>query len=52
VVRPKTEKKRVNFYLTEIQVKKMRGISEKLGLSVSEIIRRAIDEYLGRQKKK
>jgi hypothetical protein len=52
VVRPKTGKKRLDFYLTETQVEKMKALSEKTGLSVSEHMRRAIDEYLDRQKKK
>lgn len=37
--------KRMNFYLAEIQVKRLKSISKKTGLSASEILRRAIDEY-------
>jgi len=37
--------KRMNFYLAEIQIKRLKSISKKTGLSASEILRRAIDEY-------
>jgi predicted DNA-binding protein len=37
---------RVGLYLTELQVKKLKVISKKTGLTVSEIIRRIIDEGL------
>jgi predicted DNA-binding protein len=36
---------RRNFYLSEIQLKRLNTMSKKLGLSASEILRRAIDEY-------
>jgi predicted DNA-binding protein len=39
---------RVGFYLTDIQIKDLKKLSQKTGLTVSEHIRRAIDEYLGR----
>ena len=38
--------KRTNIYLSEIQAKKLKVIGKKLGLGVSEIIRRMIDEAL------
>lgn len=44
--------KRVNFYLSEIQIKRLIDLSKKTGLSMSEILRRAIDEYWERQKGK
>ena len=44
--------KRVGFYLTEVEIKRLRMVSKKTGLSVSELIRRAIDEYLERYEKK
>jgi predicted DNA-binding protein len=44
--------KRVNLYLAEIQIKRLKGLSQKTGLSVSEHVRRAIDEYLYKEKKK
>jgi len=37
--------KRLNFYLTDIQVKKLQTMSKRSGLTASEILRRAIDEY-------
>lgn len=37
---------RVNMYLTRPQVKALKGLSKKTGLTVSDIVRRAIDEYL------
>jgi len=41
--------KRVGFYLSEIEIKGLKKLSKKTGLSVSELIRRAIDEYLSKQ---
>ncbi len=41
--------KRVNYHLTEDQIKRLQGLVEKTGLSVAETIRRAIDEYLDRK---
>jgi predicted DNA-binding protein len=38
--------KRTNIYLSEVQAKKLKAIGKKLGLGVSEIIRRMIDEGL------
>ncbi|TFB11235.1 ribbon-helix-helix protein, CopG family [Candidatus Marinimicrobia bacterium MT.SAG.2] len=42
--------KRINHHLTEKQIKKLKAQSKKSGLSASEIIRRALDEYLERLK--
>jgi len=44
--------KRMNFYLTEIQVKRLQAMSKKTGLTASEILRRAIDEYWEKFKEK
>ena len=44
--------KRMNFYLTDIQVKRLQMMSKKTELTASEIIRRAIDEYWERFEKK
>jgi predicted DNA-binding protein len=44
--------KRMNFYLTEIQVKRLQVMSKKTGLTASEVLRRAIDEYWERFEKK
>ena len=43
---------RANFYLAEIQMKRLKAMSKKTGLSASEILRRAIDEYWERFEKK
>jgi predicted DNA-binding protein len=44
--------KRVNYHLTEAEITRLQTLSNKTGLSVAEIIRRAIDEYLDRKEKK
>lgn len=38
--------KRVNYYLSELQLDKLKKLSTETGISVSEIIRRAVDKYL------
>ena len=38
--------KRVNYYLSKVQLEKLKELSSKTGLSISEHIRRAIDLYL------
>jgi len=38
--------KRVDYHLTEIQIKKLKALSKKTGLSVAELIRRAVDKFL------
>jgi len=37
--------KRVNFTISEVEVKRLKVLTKKSGLSASEILRRAIDEY-------
>ena len=44
--------KRVDLYLSEIQIKNLKTMSKRMDLSVSEIVRRAIDEYWERFEKK
>jgi predicted DNA-binding protein len=44
--------KRVNYHLTDDQIAKLQSLSEKTGLSVAELIRRAIDAYLEREAKR
>lgn len=44
--------KRVDLYLSEVQIKRLKAMSKKMDLSVSEIVRRAIDEYYEKFKKK
>jgi len=43
--------KRISMYITTIQIKKLKDLVIKTGLSMSEHIRRAITEYLGRRNK-
>jgi hypothetical protein len=43
---------RRNFYLSDLQLKRLNSMSTKMGLSASEILRRAIDEYWERFEKK
>jgi transposase-like protein len=44
--------KRRMFYLTDLQYKRLSLMSKKLGLSLSEILRRAFDEYWERFERK
>jgi predicted DNA-binding protein len=41
---------RTNIYLPKVTLSALKKISESTGLSVAEIIRRAIDEYLNKTK--
>ena len=42
--------KRVNYHLTEEEIDRLQSLSGKTGLTVAEIIRRAVDEYLDERK--
>jgi hypothetical protein len=44
--------RRFNFYISDIQMKRLESLSKKSGLTVSEILRRAIDEYWERFERK
>ena len=44
--------KRVNFTISEVEIKRLSLLSKKTGLSASEIVRRAIDEYWERFERK
>lgn len=44
--------KRVNVHLTDLQIKELRQLSDNKGMPVSELVRRAIDDYLRKQKRK
>jgi hypothetical protein len=44
--------KRKNFFMTDLQIKRLQTMSKKTGLSESEILRRAIDEYWERYERK
>jgi len=43
---------RVGFYLSGLQIKRLKKLSDKTSISVSEHIRRAVDEYLERFERK
>jgi hypothetical protein len=43
--------KRVAYHLTEAQISKLCEASKTTGLSVAELIRRAIDAYLKKESK-
>jgi predicted DNA-binding protein len=38
--------KRTNIHLAEEQIKRLRALSDKTGATVAELIRRAIETYL------
>ena len=42
--------KRVNFHLSDLQISMLKKLSKKLDLSIAELIRRAIDDFLRNQK--
>ncbi len=44
--------KKYNLYLSEQQISALALLSEERGLSVSEIIRRALDEYIEKESNK
>ncbi len=41
--------KRINTHIGELQFQKLSQLSEQTGISFSELLRRAIDEYLERK---
>jgi hypothetical protein len=43
---------RTNIYLSEEQVKKLKEIYKDTGVRAAEVIRRALDEYIGKRKGK
>ena len=47
-----THMKRIHIHLTESQIKALHAISEKNGLGIPELIRRAIDAYVQQQKQR
>jgi predicted DNA-binding protein len=42
--------KRTNIFLPEQQLAELRALANATGLSVAELVRRAIDQYLGKKK--
>jgi predicted DNA-binding protein len=47
-MRPKLMQ-RTNIYLTENQMKRLKALSKKKGVSVAELIRRVLDEWLEKE---
>ena len=43
--------KRTNIYLSEVQHKALKKLSKKTGLSLAELVRRAVDDYLDKKLK-
>jgi len=44
--------KRCNYYLADGQIRRLKTIQKKTGLPLSDIVRRAIDEYWERFERK
>ena len=44
--------KRTNIYLTERQMKALQKKADKMGLSMAELVRRILDEYLDKEERK
>ena len=42
--------KKMNFYLPDPVIVRLQELANQTGLSVAELVRRAIDEYLKKQK--
>ena len=42
--------KRTNLHLTDFQIKSLRRLSKKTGLTVAELVRRAVDQFFLKQK--
>jgi predicted DNA-binding protein len=43
---------RINIFLTNTELKKLRALSRKTGAPVAVLVRRAVDKYLERFEKK
>jgi len=37
--------KRINITISDVHIKRLRTMSKKTGIAVSELIRRAVDDY-------
>jgi len=44
--------KRTNIYLPEEQTRRLRKLAQKKDVSMSELVRRAIEEYLNKEEKR
>ena len=49
-VAPKREKQ-IKFYVSEAERKELKKVAKKLDMSVSDLIRDALDKYIAQQKK-
>jgi len=41
--------RRTNIYLSELQLKRLKRLGEKRDVSVSELVRRAVDQFLDQE---
>lgn len=44
--------KRTSLFLSEKQLSQLRALAQETGLPIAELVRRALDEYIERQKAK
>jgi hypothetical protein len=47
----KPAKEKISLYLTTAQMKQLRALMRRTGLGVSELVRRAVDEYFERKER-
>lgn len=43
--------KRISMFLSDVQIKRLKALSKATGIKVSEMVRRAVDEYLDKEGK-
>ncbi len=43
---------RIGLYLTDPQIRKLKGLSKKTGLTASDLIRRSLDDWLEKYEEK
>jgi len=44
--RPKTDMRKINFYITSTEENEIKKYAEKLGISFAEYLRRVIDNHI------
>jgi hypothetical protein len=52
IIKRENEMQRFDLYLTELQMKKLKAISKKRGLAIADLIRRMVDDGLGKYEEK